>query len=418
MDSENLYAQALRAFLKPIINFVDDPTVSEIMINGAQEVWIERGGKLYKTEAKFSEDGLIAAARNIAQYVGRPLDEERAILDARLPDGSRICILLSPVSRKGTVIAIRKFIQETLSIESLIKFGSLSRKMAQFLKACVVTKKNLIISGGTSSGKTTFLNVLSNYIPDQERIVTIEDSQEVQLQKSHLVPLEARPPNNLGKGEITIRDLLKASLRLRPDRIIIGEVRGEEAFDLIQAMNTGHGGSICTAHASTPIETCRRLESLCLMSNIDLPLIAVRAQVAAAINLILCTQRFNDGSRKITHISEMLPLNKNGEYQLRQLFTFITTGKDSNGKVEGYYTTCGEMPTFLEQLQIEGFHQINQDFFKAQTPKKKNSPIDWSPREESPHQPTIRESSQSSQSNPEDLDDEKTLVGIKIPNNF
>src|SRR6202171_2715543 len=317
-----MFSESLRAFLKPVAPFLDDPDVSEILTNAPKEVWVEKKGKLQRTEAVFTEDGLLAAARNMAQYVGRPLSDERPRLDARLPDGSRIHVVLPPVARRGTTISIRKFFAERLTIDRLIDFGTLTRRMARLLEACVGLRLNIVISGGTGSGKTSLLNVLSQFIAADERILTIEDSAELQLQQPHLVSFESRPADKLGKGEIDIGDLLHSALRLRPDRIVVGEVRGGECFHLLQAMNTGHGGTLTTAHANTPVDTLRRLESLCLLSGIELPMRAVRAQVASAVHLVVCCERFGDGSRKVTHVSEVLPLDERGEYRVQDLVSY------------------------------------------------------------------------------------------------
>ncbi len=305
-----LYAESLRAFLHPIAPYLDDPNISEIMINGPTDVWIEQAGRLYRVDAQFTEQGLIAAARNLAQYVGRPLNEERPRLDARLPDGSRVHVVLPPIARRGPAIAIRKFSSAMLSMDQLVQYGSATNESIRFLESIVICRKNIMVSGGTGSGKTTLLNCLSTYIPNEDRILTIEDSAELQLVQEHLVPLEARPADEKGRGEVTIRDLLHSSLRLRPDRILIGEVRGGEAFDLLQAMNTGHSGSMTTIHANSPIESLSRLESLCLLAGFDLPLKAIRSQVAAAIDVIVCTSRLQDGRRTLTHVTEVLPLDE------------------------------------------------------------------------------------------------------------
>ncbi|RMG17180.1 MAG: CpaF family protein [Deltaproteobacteria bacterium] len=358
-----MYEQSLRHFLKPVHAYLDDPTVSEIMINGPEEIWIERKGRLTKTDAKFTPEALEAAARNMAQFVGRLLNDENPRLDARLPDGSRIHVVMPPIARKGCTIAIRKFFPDKLTVENLVEFGSMSPAMARFIEACVALKENMVVSGGTGSGKTTLLNCVASYIPDDERILTIEDSAELQLNQEHLVPFESRPPDKFGKGKVDMGDLLHSALRLRPDRIVVGEVRGGEAFHLMQAMNTGHGGSLCTVHANTPTDTLRRLESLCLQSGIDLPMIAVRAQVASAINIIICCARLQDGSRKTTHISEVLPLNDKGDYRTQDIFVFTQTHKDADGKIHGYHAPTGLLPTFLDKLKAYGFDDIDETFF-------------------------------------------------------
>jgi len=358
----DMYNEALRAFLAPVVEFMDDDRITEILINAPDDVWVEEGGRLYRTEAIFTEDGLLAAARSMAQFVGRPRTEERPRLDARLPDGSRIHVILPPIARHGTTISIRKFFPGGLAPEQLVDFGSVTWPMMQFIEACVLCKLNVVVAGGTGSGKTTLLNCVSSYIPNEERIITIEDSAELQLTQEHLVSLESRPPDDRGKGEVAIRDLLHSSLRLRPDRIVIGEIRGGECFDLLQALNTGHGGSMTTTHANTPKETLTRLESLALLSGIDLPLRAVRSQVAAAIDLIIGCSRLVDGSRKITHISEALPLDARGDYQVQDMFVFTQTNRSPEG-VEGYHAPTGVIPNCQRKLLANGFDEFTDDFF-------------------------------------------------------
>ena len=359
----SMFSESLRAFLKPVTPYLDDPEVSEILINGPEEIWIEKRGKLSRTEARFSEEGLLAAARNMAQYVGRPLTEERPRLDARLPDGSRIHVVLPPVARRGTTLSIRKFFPERLQVSQLIGFGSISPALGRLLQGLVGLRLNLVVSGGTGSGKTSLLNVLSSMIAPDERILTIEDSAELQLQQPHLVSFESRPADRLGKGEVNIGDLLHSALRLRPDRIIVGEVRGGECFYLLQAMNTGHGGSLTTAHANTPVDTLRRLESLCLLSGVELPLRAVRAQVASAIHVVICCERLGDGTRKVTSVTEVLPLDEKGEYRAQDLFVFTQTGRGPEGEVLGHHTPTGVLPTFLAKLHAAGYGDLDASFF-------------------------------------------------------
>lgn len=367
MAANDMYQEALRAFLKPVNQYLDDPAVSEIMINGPEEIWIESKGKLILTDAKFTAEGLMGAARNMAQFVGRILNDERPRLDARLPDGSRIHIVIPPIARKGTTISIRKFMAGRPGIESLISWGSMTPQMAYLIKAMVHSKLNIIVAGGTGSGKTTLLNIVSTLIPNAERIITIEDSAELQMQQDHIVPFESRPADKFGKGEVNMGHLLHSSLRLRPDRIVVGEVRGGEAFDLMQAMNTGHGGSMATTHANTPTDTLRRLESLCLMSSIDMPMVAIRSQVASAINAIITCERFHDGSRKTTTIAEVLPLDEKGDYRTRNLFVFSPTHKDKEGKIHGYHSPTGMLPSFLPMLHSHGFADITEEFFDPKT---------------------------------------------------
>ncbi len=362
-----MYAESLRHYLKPVIEYLDDPAVTEVMINGPEDIWIEKKGRVIKTNAKFTVEGIEAAARNMAQYVGRMLDDERPRLDARLPDGSRIHVVMPPIARLGCTIAIRKFFPDKLTVDKLVEFGSMTPAMARFINACVEVKENIIVSGGTGSGKTTLLNCVAQYIPDDERILTIEDSAELQLNQEHLVPFESRPPDKFGKGKVDMGDLLHSALRLRPDRIVVGEVRGGEAFHLMQAMNTGHGGSLATVHANTPTDTLRRLESLCLQSGIELPMVAVRAQVASAINIVIVCDRLQDGQRKTTHISEVLPLNEKGDYRTQDLFVFTPTHKDSEGRVHGYHAPTGLLPTFLDRLAAYGFADVDDSFFDPAT---------------------------------------------------
>jgi pilus assembly protein CpaF len=362
-----MYLESLRAFLGPVTELLDDPEVTEIMINGPEDVWIEKHGLLQRTDVTFTEDGLLAAARNMAQYVGRTLNDEQPRLDARLPDGSRIHVLLPPMARCGTIVTIRKFHPGGLKVEDLIEYGSLTPEAARFLEVVVVAKRNTIVAGGTGSGKTTLLNVLSRYIPDEERILTIEDSAELQLKQQHLVPMESRPPDRFGKNAVTIRDLLHSSLRLRPDRIVIGEVRGGECFDLLQAMNTGHGGMLSTAHANSSVETLSRLESLALLADVGLPLRAVRSQVAAAIDVVVCAARLRDGSRKLTAISEVLPLDDKGDYRVQDIFVFTQTASGRGEKVQGYLSPTGILPSFQPKLVADGFSDMTGDFFQPET---------------------------------------------------
>jgi len=362
-----MFSESLRAFLKPVVEYLDDDNITEIMINGPEDVWVEHGGRLYRTNVRFTEDGLLAAARNMAQFVGRPLGDEHPRLDARLPDGSRIHVILPPMARCGTVVSIRKFHPGGYTIDDLIRFGSVTPEAGRFLQVLVLSKKNMMVAGGTGSGKTTLLNVLSRFIPDEERILTIEDSAELQLNQQHLVPLESRPPDRHGRNAITIRDLLHSALRLRPDRIVIGEVRGGECFDLLQAMNTGHGGMLSTCHANSALETLSRLESLALLADVGLPLRAVRAQVCSAVDMVVCANRLRDGSRKLTSISEVLPLDEKGDYRARDIFVFTQTGIGDDGQVQGSLSPTGLLPTFHTKLVADGHQEMTAPFFNPQT---------------------------------------------------
>mgnify|MGYP005891031707 FL=1 len=327
----------LTMFLGPVKPWLDDPGVSEIMINGPKEIYIEKSGRLVKVDSAFpSEPALFAAANNIAKSVGRILNEEYPRLDARLPDGSRVHVVIPPLSRCGTVVAIRKFRTDSLQPENLIEWGSISVEMLDRLRELVRKRMNILVCGATSSGKTSILNVLSSFIDPDDRILTIEDSCELQLRQPHLVPFETRRPDKDGKGEITFRDLLHSALRLRPDRIILGEIRGGEALDLLQAMNTGHSGSMSTIHANNAADSLLRLETCVMFAGFDLPLNAIRNQIVAALNYIIHTGRLEDGSRKVLGISRVLPLD-HGEYRLESEWEWIQTGVDAAGKFIGEF---------------------------------------------------------------------------------
>lgn len=367
----SVIAKSTRAFLKPILKYLEDETVSEIMINGAHCIYIERKGKLHLTDAKFqSEEHLMAAIRNIAQFVGRIINEHKPTLDARLPDGSRIHIVIPPCARAGIYMAIRKFSKDKLTVKNLIEFKSLSVVCARFLNLAIQMKKNIVVSGGTSSGKTTLLNIISALIPNNERILIIEDSAELQLQQDHLVCLETKNPDKKGEGAVPMRELIKSSLRMRPDRIIIGEVRGGEALDLLQAMNTGHSGSMTTVHANDPVQTMSRLETLCLMSGVELPLVAVRNQIASAIDIVVQASRLRDGSRRVTHISEVIGLDEHGDYIVKDIFIFKIMGVDKDKKLIGKHVPTGHIPRFVKEAKIQGY-KISEDIFKSPEEKKK-----------------------------------------------
>lgn len=327
----------LTMFLEPVKPWLDDPAVSEIMINGPKEIYIEESGRLIKVDSAFpSEPALFAAANNIAKSVGRILNEEYPRLDARLPDGSRVHVVIPPLSRCGTVVAIRKFRTDSLQPENLIEWGSISEEMLDRLRELVRKRMNILVCGATSSGKTSILNVLSSFIDPADRILTIEDSCELQLRQPHLVPFETRRPDKDGRGEVTFRDLLHSALRLRPDRIILGEIRGGEALDLLQAMNTGHSGSMSTIHANDAADSLLRLETCVMFAGFDLPIHAIRNQIVAALNYIIHTGRLEDGSRKVLGISRVLPLD-HGEYRLESEWEWIQTGVDAAGKFIGEF---------------------------------------------------------------------------------
>ncbi len=365
-EIENIYVSTLKSLLAPIWDFLQDDSISEIMINGPNEIYIERSGQLIKTDKKFNDERVLdSAVRNIGQYVGRKADDETPRMDARLPDGSRVHVVIPPCARKGTYIAIRKFFKEALTVQRLIEFGSITKEAVDFLQVCVLLKKNIIVSGGTGSGKTSLLNVISTLIPEDERILVIEDSSELQLQQEHVINLETKAPDKRGRGMVVIRDLLLSAMRLRPDRIVIGEVRGPEAIDLLQAMTSGHAGSMSTTHANNPKDTLRRLETLALMSGLEIPLYALRSQVASALDLIVQTSRFNDGSRKITHISEVGDLDDANNYTTVDLFVFKGEGKDpATGKILGNVVPTGVKPSFMDEIKIKGL-SISEEIFES-----------------------------------------------------
>ncbi|NCC60426.1 MAG: CpaF family protein [Verrucomicrobiae bacterium] len=348
---KNLY-DYLILFFEPVAAFLKDEDVSEILINGARQIYVEKRGKLVHTDAVFSsEEALEAAAVNVARSVGRYLNKEVPILDARLPDGSRFHAVIPPVSRVGTVVSIRKFRKDMLDMKSLVEFGSISEEGAQLLSAIVRLHKNLIVSGATSSGKTTVLNVISGLIEPDQRIIVIEDSSELQLQQEHIVSFETREPDKHGKGEITIRDHLVSALRLRPDRLIIGEVRGGEALDLLQALNTGHSGSMSTIHANSAHDSLDRMETCALMSGIDIPLKALREQVAAAIHVVVQTARLSDGSRKVTAIAEVCGL-KDGDYAVNDIYAYHIEHVADDGTISGHFGGTGYVPTFVKEAAM------------------------------------------------------------------
>lgn len=340
-----------------------DPTVTEIMVNTFDEIFVERKGVLSRVPLAFSsEKSVMGIIERVVAPVGRRIDESSPLVDARLKDGSRFNAIIPPLALKGPSMTIRKFATKKLGGEDLITFGSASEDMVKFLRIAVQYKKNTIVSGGTGSGKTTLLNILSNFIPHGERIVTIEDAAELRINHEHLVSLEARPPNAEGKGAVTIRDLVKNSLRMRPDRIVVGECRGGEALDMLQAMNTGHDGSLTTAHANTPRDMLARLEIMVLMSGMDLPVAAIREQVASAIDIVVQQTRYVCGSRKISKICEVTGV-ESGKIQLQELFEFVETGFGADGKVQGYFTGCGAIPEFYERMQASGM-KLDIDIFR------------------------------------------------------
>jgi len=340
--------------LGPLEELMRDPAVTEIMVNGPEKVYIEKSGKLILTKYKFrDEDQIIQVMKRIVSPLGRRIDESVPLVDARLKDGSRVNAIIPPLAVSGPTLTIRRFSQKPFTDEDLIKKGSIGINAVQFIKACVKLRKDIIISGGTGTGKTTFLNMCSSYIPEDERIVTVEDTAELKLQQDHWVRLESRPPNIEGKGEVTIRDLVKNCLRMRPDRIVVGEVRGAEALDMLQAMNTGHEGSLATIHANTPRDALTRMEAMCLMAGADLPIWALREMIASAVHMIVQLTRFSDGARKITSITEVTGRDEN-QILTHEIFKYTQSGIDDSGKVVGSFTATGEPPKFFQDFKTHG----------------------------------------------------------------
>ncbi|ENV99715.1 ATPase, T2SS/T4P/T4SS family [Acinetobacter calcoaceticus] len=342
--------------LGPLEELLSNPQVTEIMVNAKDEIFIEQSGKIIKSELEFtSNKAILDVIERIVTPLGRRIDESSPMVDARLKDGSRVNAIIPPLAIKGPTITIRKFPEKRILIEDLVSFLSLNDDMADFLQLCVAAKKNILISGGTGSGKTTLLNVLAGFIPNGERVITIEDAAELKLDHDHLISLEARPANNEGKGTVNIRDLVKNSLRMRPDRIVIGECRGAEALDMLQAMNTGHEGSLSTLHANTPRDAIARLETMIMMAGMDLPLNAIREQIASAVDVLIQQSRFSCGSRKITYITEVTGI-ESGKIQLQDIYKFDKTGLDlESQKIKGYFGATGLIPTFLQELKESGF---------------------------------------------------------------
>jgi septum site-determining protein MinD len=352
--------------LGPLEDLLADTAITEIMVNGAQKIYVERKGKLELSGVQFlSNDHLRLVIERIVAPIGRRVDEKVPMVDARLSDGSRVNAIIPPLALDGPALTIRKFAKSYLTVDDLVKFGSLTQQMATLLAAAVRARQNIVVSGGTGSGKTTLLNLLASYIPSDERIVTVEDSAELRLAQDHVVRLESRPPNIEGEGAITIRDLVKNALRMRPDRIVIGECRGGETLDMLQAMNTGHDGSLTTVHANTPTDALSRIETMSLMSGLDLPARAIRDQIASAVHIILQQARLPDGSRRITHISEVLGLSEQG-FDVADVFLFKQTGLSPEGKVLGQYVPTGHVPRFVDKLSRRGI-ALPREIFLHQT---------------------------------------------------
>lgn len=350
-DARSIFEATVEHFLAPIEPFMNDPSVAEIMINAPDEIYIEREGRLIRTDARFDDaESLLAAVRNVLQYTGKRMNADHPLIDSRLPDGSRVHVVLPPLCRTGLCVTIRKFAKAMFDAENLLKLGSWTAEVMEYLKMSVLAEKNILVAGGTSSGKTSLLNVLSTFIPHHQRIVTIEDSSELELQQDHVVSLEARQADRWGRGEIGISDLFRSSLRLRPDRIIIGEVRGGEALDMIQAMTSGHAGSMSTLHANSSADVLSRLETLAMMSDVELPLHALRAQIASATDVIVLVNRFNDGSRRLTQISEGLPLGDDGRYHLQDMFVYKLDSQ--NKSAQGTLTWTGAKSAFANEPKV------------------------------------------------------------------
>ncbi|MCX8061282.1 MAG: CpaF family protein [Anaerolineales bacterium] len=339
----------------PLQPLLEDETITEIMVNGAKNIYIERNGKIQRVPMTFeSDEHVMRIIDRIVAPLGRRIDESSPYVDARLPDGSRVNAVIPPISLVGPTITIRKFFKNPLTIEQLIQYGSITPEALQFLKACVEARLNIVISGGTGSGKTTLLNILSQFIPNDERIITIENAAELQLRQEHVVTLESRPPNIEGKGEVTIRQLVINALRMRPDRIIVGEIRDEAALDMLQAMNTGHDGSMTTAHSNSPRDTLARIETMALMAGMDLPVRAIREQVSSAIDLIIHQERLRDGSRKVVNITEVSGM-EGDVITLTDIFVFEQSGYE-NGKIIGRLRATGLRPKFMDKIEAAGIH--------------------------------------------------------------
>ncbi len=349
---KDVYDEAVA--LGPLEDLLADDSVTEIMVNGHNQIFVERNGRLETTNRTFFDDqSVMAIIERIVSPIGRRIDESQPYVDARLKDGSRVNAIVAPLAIDGPCLTIRKFSRVAFTIDDFISMGTLTRTMADFLQACVLLRKNIVVSGGTGSGKTTLLNVISNYLPANDRIVTIEDAAELRLVQPHVVRLEARPPNIEGRGAITIRDLVRNALRMRPDRVIVGECRGGEALDMLQAMNTGHDGSLTTVHANSPRDVISRLETMVLMSGMDLPIRAIREQITAAIDVIVHEARLSDGTRRIVCISELIGL-EGDRPTMQDLFEYKQSGLDADGGVEGVFRPTGSVPTFIEEAAAKG----------------------------------------------------------------
>jgi pilus assembly protein CpaF len=381
LDHELLAKQVLdeAVGLGPLEELLEDASVTEIMVNQFDKIYVERKGRLEKHPLAFTSDrAVLGVIERIVAPLGRRIDESSPMVDARLKDGSRVNAVIPPLALKGPALTIRKFARYKMTADNLIELGAISPEMATFLEVCVTTRKNIIVSGGTGSGKTTLLNILSNFIPFGDRIITVEDAAELQLHHEHWISLEARPANVEGKGTVSIRELVRNTLRMRPDRIVVGECRGGEALDMLQAMNTGHDGSLTTLHANSPRDALSRLETMVLMAGMELPLSAIRDQVASAVQLIVQQTRFACGTRVVTSITEITGM-ESGKFQMQELFRFVNQGyasTEDGAKVQGYFTGCGMVPSFYEALRAVGnsldmsiFNQLGADFLSPGTPQ-------------------------------------------------
>jgi pilus assembly protein CpaF len=371
---KHVFEQTLNDLLGygPIQPLLDDPEVSEIMVNGPKKIFVEKNGQLIKTNLAFDDDDhVVRVIDRIILPLGRRVDYDSPTVDARLPDGSRVNAVVRPVAIDGPSITIRKFRKDKLQVEDLINFGSVTTQMADFLEACVKARFNIVISGGTGSGKTTLLNVMSGFIPENERIITIEDAAELQLQQDHVMRMETKPPNSDGLGAVTIRELVRNSLRMRPDRIVVGEVRGGEALDMLQAMNTGHDGSLTTIHANTPRDALSRIETLVFMAGMDLPLKVVRQQISSAVDLIVQQTRLKDGQRKVTAVTEVAGM-EGDVVVLTDIFKFDQTGVTPDGKVLGELHATGIRPNFSPRLEAAGF-KLSAEIFAPKAFQSQNA---------------------------------------------
>ncbi len=373
MIPNEVFAETLLQFLAPVRKYLDDPSISEVMINGPDQIYIERKGQLERADASFSSrEAVMCALRNAAQFVGKHVDEQHPILEARLPDGSRVQAVIPPVASDGPYVAIRRFSKDTFSMAKLIELDALTPLAAELLDVLVHAKLNVIIAGGTGSGKTSLLNMLTQSIPETDRIAVIEDSKEVQVQRPHVVYMESRPADRDGRGAVSIRDLFRASLRMRPDRIIIGEIRAGEALDIIQAMVSGHGGCLGTLHATYPRDTLTRLETMAMMSDVEMPLVPLRMQIASGINLIVQVARLKDGTRKLTHITEVLGYDVNAnKYLFQDLFVRRYSGLDVEGRMQSELVYTGAPPACAAQLREHGL-DLPREIHAAQISNRAN----------------------------------------------